>query len=93
MNRSGLLVALVLAALVSAIAVIEVKHESRKRFVELRALEKARDAMNVEWGQLQLEQGTWATHSRVERLARKKLHMLIPDMQSVVIIKNSSDKQ
>lgn len=93
MNRSGLLVAMVLAVLASAIAVIEVKHESRKRFVELRALEKARDAMNVEWGQLQLEQGTWATHSRVERLARKKLHMVIPDMQSVVIIKNSSDKQ
>lgn len=89
MNRSGLLVVMVLAVLASAIAVIEVKHESRKRFVELRALEKARDAMNVEWGQLQLEQGTWATHSRVERLARKKLHMVIPDMQSVVIVKKS----
>jgi cell division protein FtsL len=89
MNRSGLLVAMVLVVLASAIAVIEVKHESRKRFVELRTLEKARDAMNVEWGQLQLEQGTWATHSRVERLARKKLHMVIPDMKSVVIVKKS----
>jgi cell division protein FtsL len=87
MNRSGLLVVMILAVLASAVAVIEVKHESRKRFVELRALEKARDAMNVEWGQLQLEQGTWATHSRVERLARKKLHMVMPKMQSVVIVK------
>ena len=56
---------MVLAVLASAVGVIEVKHESRKRFVELRTLEKARDAMSVEWGQLQLEQGTWATHSRV----------------------------
>lgn len=83
---------MVLAVLVSAVAVIEVKHESRKRFVELRALEKMRDEMNVEWGQLQLEQGTWATHSRVERLAREKLHMVMPEMQSVVIVKKSPKK-
>jgi cell division protein FtsL len=92
MNRSGLLVVMILAVLASAVAVIEAKHESRKRFVELRALEKARDAMNVEWGQLQLEQGTWATHSRVERLARKKLHMVMPEMQSVVIVKKPQPK-
>lgn len=84
---------MILAVLASAVAVIEVKHGSRKRFVELRALEKSRDAMNVEWGQLQLEQGTWATHSRVERLARKKLHMVMPDMQSVVIVKKAPAKK
>lgn len=87
MNKLGLLVMMILAVLASAVAVIEVKHESRKRFVELRALEKKRDAMSVEWGQLQLEQGTWGTYSRVERLARKKLHMVMPDMQAVEIIK------
>lgn len=92
MNRSGLLIAMVLAVLASAVAVIEVKHESRKRFVELQALEKIRDAMNVEWGQLQLEQGTWSTHSRVERLARKNLQMVMPDMQSVVIVKKAPEQ-
>lgn len=92
MNKFGLLIVMVLAVLASAVAVIEIKHESRKRFVELRALEKVRDEMDVEWGQLQLEQGTWATHSRVERLARKQLHMMMPEMQSVVIVKKAPIK-
>ena len=67
-----LAVTLTLLVLISAIAVIEAKHESRKRFVELQTLEKERDRMNVEWGRLQLEQGTWATHSRVEEIASKR---------------------
>lgn len=93
MNKLVLLVVMVVAVLVSAVAVIEAKHESRKRFVALQALEKARDQMNVEWGQLQLEQGAWATHSRVERIARKDLHMVIPKMESVVIVKQAAAKK
>lgn len=77
---------LAVLVLVSAIAVIQAKHESRKRFAQLQDLEKVRDKMNVEWGQLQLEQGTWATHSRVERIARRRLNMHVPDAESTVII-------
>lgn len=93
MNKQLLLILMVLAVLVSAVGVIEAKHESRKRFVALQALEKARDQMNVEWGRLQLEQGTWATHSRVERIARKKLHMVNPKMEAVVIVKQAAEKK
>jgi len=82
-----LVITLALAVLVSAVAVIEAKHESRKRFVALQVLESERDRMNVEWGQLQLEQGTWATHSRIESIAYKQLHMVIPEMGSIVIVK------
>jgi len=83
---------MILAVLVSAVGVIEAKHQSRKRFVTLQALEKVRDQMNVEWGQLQLEQGTWATHSRVERIARKKLHMVNPKVDEVVIVEQVGQK-
>lgn len=86
-RRILLVITLALAVLVSAIAVIEAKHESRKRFVVLQVLESERDRMNVEWGQLQLEQGTWATHSRIESIANKQLHMVIPEMGSIVIVK------
>jgi cell division protein FtsL len=81
------LAVLVLAVMVSAEAVVSSKHESRKLFVQLQGLEKARDRMNVEWGRLQLEQGTWATHGRVERMARKRLGMVIPKNEQVVIVK------
>ena len=88
MNKKWFVVlTLALVVLISAMAVIEAKHESRKRFVMLQKLEKERDQMNVEWGQLQLEQGTWATHSRIERIANKRLQMVIPEMNSVVIVK------
>jgi len=87
MNRQLLwATALALAVLASAAGVILAKHESRKQFAVLQSLEKTRDQMNVEWGRLQLEQGTWATHSRVERIARSKLQMVMPDAGSVVVI-------
>jgi len=86
-GRWMLLIVLTSLVIVSAVAVIEAKHESRKRFVELQALEKERDRMNVEWGRLQLEQGTLAAQSRVEEFAHKKLQMKIPEADSVVIIK------
>jgi len=80
---------LILAAIVfiSAIEVVIARHETRKIFVELQALEKTRDALNEEWGRLQLEQSTWATDSRIESLARSELGMKTPDMKSIILIK------
>jgi cell division protein FtsL len=54
-------------------------------FVELQQLEKERDELNVEWGRLQLEQGAWSAHGRVEQIAREKLSMRIPSSANTVI--------
>ena len=62
------------------------KHQSRKLFIELQSLEAQRDEMNVEWGQLQLEQSTHATHGKVEDAARNRLGMHIPGPQQVKIL-------
>src|SRR3990172_8783776 len=80
---TGLLICLVM---VSALAVVYAKHQSRKLFVELGVMQKARDAMNIEWGQLQLEQSTWETHGRVENMSRTKLGMEIPRPDRVVVV-------
>ena len=77
---------LVVAVVVSAVAVVYAKHQSRKLFVEVQGLEAERDEMNIEWGQLQLEQSTWATHGRVEELAREQLKMTTPVQDAVVIV-------
>ncbi|OOZ41852.1 cell division protein FtsL [Solemya pervernicosa gill symbiont] len=74
------------ALFVSAIGVVYAKHETRKLFIELRSLQSERDVMDTEWGQLQLEQSTWSTHGRIERAAREKLGMKIPDTSEVVIV-------
>jgi cell division protein FtsL len=82
-----LVAALVAAVLTSALGVVYAKHESRKLFVQLQSLQKAHDQMNAEWGRLQLEQSTWATHGRIERIAREQLDMHIPRPDEIVIVR------
>jgi len=77
---------LAVAVLGSAMGVVYAQHQTRRLFVELRGLENAHNKMEVEWGQLQLEQSTWATHGRIEKMARKKLGMRIPEPGEVVVI-------
>ncbi len=79
-----LLFTLVLA---SAILLIYSKHQSRKLFVELQQLRYEVDALNTEWSQLQLEQSAWSGHGRIERIARNRLSMIMPEPDSVVFVK------
>lgn len=78
---------LLLLVMASALAVVYAKHRGRELFAQLQQLEAQRDRLNIEWGRLQLEQSAWASHSRVEKLARERLDMMVPDPESVVIIK------
>jgi cell division protein FtsL len=74
------------AVLASALGVIYAKQEARNRFNDLQKLTKARDDLDIEWGQLQLEQSTWATHGRVEQVARDDLRMIIPQASDLRIV-------
>jgi len=74
------------AVLASSLGVIYAKQEARNRFNELQKLTKARDDLDIEWGQLQLEQSTWATHGRVEQVARDELRMVIPQARDLRIV-------
>ncbi|MCK5639285.1 MAG: cell division protein FtsL [Gammaproteobacteria bacterium] len=78
---------LALLVLISAVGVVYAKHESRQLFIELQTLQEVRDQLNVRWGRLQLEQSTWATHGRIEDVAREKLGMKLPSAAAVVIVK------
>ena len=74
-------------ALSSAILLIFSKHQSRKLFVELQQLKYEVDALNTEWSQLQLEQSAWSGHGRIERIAGKRLSMIMPGSGDVVFVK------
>jgi cell division protein FtsL len=78
--------ALWVAVLGSSLGVVYAKQEARSRFNELQQLVRKRDDLDIEWGQLQLEQSTWATHGRVERLAHDELHMVIPQASDLRIV-------
>ena len=82
--RISLLAALVIA---SAIGVVYSEHQGRKLFVELQSLGYEKDRMDVEWGQLQLEQSTLTTQGQVEHDARTRLGMIIPAPDGMVIVR------
>jgi len=86
MGRMALML-LAVSVFFSAIGVVYSIHESRKLFVQLQSLQAQRDEMDVEWGRLQLEQSTWATDARIEDLASRKLDMIIPSPNAIVMVK------
>lgn len=69
---------LLAAVLISALAVVSTNHRARKLVTEFEREQERMRALDVEWGQLQLEQSTWATHTRIEEIARSKLGMRPP---------------
>jgi cell division protein FtsL len=72
----------------AAIAVVWSKHQARSLFIQLQTLNGERDALDIEWGQLKLEQSAWSTHGRVEQTARGALRMVIPRPEEVRIVKH-----
>jgi len=81
-----LLPVLVVLALVSAISVVWARHENRVLFVQLTQLQARRDALNVEFGRLELEKATWADPSRIESIARKQMGMVNPPAADIRLI-------
>lgn len=83
----GRLNALLLAILVAcAIGVITSQHRERKLFAELDQQQAAAKKLDEEWTQLQLEQGTWATHRRIEAVASHALGMRYAAPDTTVVI-------
>lgn len=72
-----------LCAFASAVDLVLNRHASRKLFVELQSLRDTRQLLDQEWGQLLLEQATWATHVRIESVARDALGMVTPESSKV----------
>lgn len=81
-----LVAGLMAGVFVSGLGVVYAGHQSRTNFIELQALQEQRDRLTVDWGRLQLEQSTWATHGRIEAEARKRLDMHLPAPEAVVIV-------
>ena len=87
-SRQSFLLVFVFAVVcvLSSMALVYTKHESRKLFVELEGLTQKRDELNIEWGQLQIEQSTLATHARIERVATDDLSLVRPTATEIYVI-------
>jgi len=78
---------LLLAALVAcALSLVTSRHEARRSFVELEREQGRARQYETEYGQLQLEQSTWAMPARVEKIARESLKMQSPVTARIEIV-------
>ena len=84
MARINLILLLLLTA--CALGLVTSQHKARKLFGELEREQERAKQLDVEWGQLQLEQSTWAMHARVEKIARDRLRMSVPDARRTQVV-------
>lgn len=70
--------ALLALLVVCALSLVTSRYQARKLFVDLEREQTQSRAYDVEYGQLQIEQSTWAMPARVEKIAREQLHMQLP---------------
>ena len=82
-----LLSILIAMLMLSALAVIYSKYQSRLLFIEIQQKEKQLDDYEVEWGRLQLELTTLTEENRVEIEARNRLKLTLPAQNDIVYIK------
>lgn len=88
MPRNGLMNVLLLGVLVlGALSVVTSQHRARKLFLALQQEKEHARQMEVEWGQLQLEQSTLAAPARVESIATRRLQMQLPQKEQVRFIR------
>ena len=84
MARLNLILLAVLVA--CALSVVTSQHNARKLYVELQKEQAIAKQLEVEWGQLQLEQSTWAMHARIEKIASGRLMMRVPPPARVQVV-------
>jgi cell division protein FtsL len=84
MTRLNLI--LFFALMFSSLGLVNAQHQARKLYIELEQLNQTEKQYNQEYGQWQLEQSTWAMHSRIEQIATQQLQMQVPDAKRIQIV-------
>lgn len=83
MNRLLFLLAVAIGLTLTA---VDLRHRNRVQFAHLQKLQTERDSLDIEWGQLLLEQAAWSEHRRVEGMARAQLGMTLPRSEQVTVV-------
>jgi cell division protein FtsL len=76
-----------------ALSLVTSRHQARRAFVELERERAHARQYEVEYGQLSLEQSTWAMPARVEKIARESLHMQMPAASRVQVVESPASKR
>ena len=73
--------------LASGVSVIYVTFKNRNLLNELQQLKNERNSLQVQWGQLLIEQSTFSLEGRIERKAIDELQMQVPEFSELVMVR------
>ena len=85
LSTLGLLVSLGLI-LATGLSVVRTTHENRFAFNKLQEMKEQANQLEVEWGQLLIEENLWAFPHRIEKDAKKLLSMRAPKPKEVEFV-------
>jgi cell division protein FtsL len=74
-----------------ALGVITSQHQARKRFIALEAAQAESKRLDEDYSRLQIEQGTWSAHKRVEAIASRSLDMRLPQPANTRVLTLPAD--
>lgn len=86
--RNGKLpVCLFVAIVITAVVVVTTAHKTRLLTAQREQMVVERDALEIEWRNLILEENALGDHSRVERIAKDKLQLqhVDPSQENIVV--------
>jgi cell division protein FtsL len=79
--------------IVCALGLVNSQHQARKLFASLEAEGERAKQLEIEHGQLQLEQSTWALHTRIEKIATQTLRMRVADARRVHLVAPADEQK
>ncbi len=85
-SRTYLFFSMLVLTLLSGLAVVDSTHENRVAFNELQELREQANRLDVQWGQLLLEQSTFGVEGRIEQKAIEQLAMKVPEISNIVMV-------
>lgn len=86
LRELALATSLAVAVVGSGVLLVRAEHEARQLFIELEELNREHDRLQIDWGRLQIEQSTWATHARIEQVATQELALSRPAPEEIYVI-------
>ena len=72
--------------LASGLAVVLTTHDNRFAFNELQELKEMANKLEVEWGQLLIEQSTFSVEGKIELIAVEELQMQVPELAKIIMV-------
>ena len=77
---------LFVALILSSLGLVKSQHKARNLYIELEQSKSVSTQLEQEYGQLQLEQSTWAMHSRIEKIAAEQMQMQVPNAKHIQVV-------